>query len=144
MKVQTFHTRAAGGFSPALDSTLDSERTLVLVFGAPEMDASPHPLAALNAAFPKGLVIGCSTAGEISGMHLSDNSLTVAVTKFAATNIRLATAEVRHMEDSSESARALSRQLAAPDLRAVLVLSDGLRVNGSELARGFRESLPSE
>ena len=37
---------------------------------------------------------------------------------------------------------ALARSLAAPDLRAIFVLSDGLSVNGTELLRGIHRSVP--
>jgi len=37
----------------------------------------------------------------------------------------------------------LARLLAAPDLAAVFVLSDGLGVNGSRLVRGLTASLPA-
>ncbi len=142
MKIHTFEYRPTVGFTPPLDHCLDSERTLVLVFAAPELGARPELFSTLKSNFPRGVVIGCSTAGEIAGERLSDHSLSVAVVQFAATNIRLAIADVAGVEDSCQAARSLAGQLTAPDLRAVLVLSDGLRVNGSELARGFSAALP--
>jgi hypothetical protein len=144
VKVQTFQYRPADGFSPALTSDLDSKRTLVLVFGAPGLERTPDLFVTLKAAFPEGLVFGCSTAGEIADTHLADDSLSVAVVQFSSTAVRLATANVPRVEDSYEAAHTLARQLAGPGLRALLVLSDGLQVNGSELARGFRDALPAE
>ena len=141
MKIQTCQYRAEGGFSPALDPGLDSERTLVLVFAAPELADTPALFTSIRETYPKGHVIGYSTAGEISGTRLADHSLSVAVMQFATTTIRLATAMVSRVEDSYAVAQSLANQLDAPDLKGVLVLSDGLHVNGSELARGFRASL---
>lgn len=144
MEVQTLQYRQSGGFSVPVTSALDSDRTLVLVFASPEFAGDAEPFEALNAAYPKGLVIGCSTAGEIVGTRLADHSLSIAVVRFDSTNIRLATAEVRQSEDSYAAAFSIARQLADSDLRAILVLSDGLHVNGSELARGFRSALPPD
>ena len=46
---------------------LDSERTLVIVFAAPEFLAHPNPIRELVGAYPKSHVVGCSSAGEIFG-----------------------------------------------------------------------------
>jgi hypothetical protein len=142
MQVDTFQYRPNSGFSPSLPSDLDSPRTLVLVFAAPELGDRPELFTALKAKFPLGTVMGCSTAGEIAGLRLSDHSLSVAVVRFSSTDIRLATAEVGAVGESYDAACLLASQLTSPGLRAVLVLSDGLRVNGSELARGFKGTLP--
>jgi hypothetical protein len=144
MQIQTLQYRQSAGFSTPLSPALDSERTLVLVFASPEFDSEPAPLEALAAAYPRSVVIGCSTAGEIVGTRLADHSLSIAVARFDQTDIRLATAEVRQSEDSYDAAFSIAHQLAGPDLRAILVLSDGLNINGSELARGFRSALPSD
>jgi hypothetical protein len=142
MHLRTFQYHADRGFSAPVCSELDSDRTLVLVFGAPEFDSDPAPFAALESGFPRSLIVGCSTAGEIAGTHLADHSLSVAVVQFEGTEVRLATAGVLRMEDSYGAALAIARDLARPDLRAVLVLSDGLHVNGSDLARAFADGLP--
>ena len=115
---------------------LDSPSTLVLVFGAPRlMDG----LGDLVAAYPHSLLLGCSTAGEIHGARVEDDSLAVAVARFEHTPLRRAGAQVLGAEGSRSAAQAMARTLDAPDLRGVLVLSDGLKVNGSELVRGFND-----
>jgi hypothetical protein len=45
--------------------------------------------------------------------------------------------------DSRDAGGRLAAALDAPGLRGVLVLSDGLAVNGSELAAGLRDGLPA-
>ena len=144
MNVRTLQYSESAGFSEALGPQLDSDRTLVLIFASPEFDANPAPLHAIAAAFPSSIVVGCSTAGEIAGTRLTDHSLSVAIVRFDRTDLVLATAEVRESEDSYAAAIALARQLKRPDLRGILVLSDGLNINGTQLARGFKAALPSE
>jgi hypothetical protein len=143
MNVQTLQYSESTGFSAPI-ARLDSERTLVLVFASPEFDTNVAPLQAIAAAHPNSVVVGCSTAGEIVGTRLTDHSLSIAIVRFDRTDLALATAEVRQSEDSYEAACAIARQLARPDLRGILVLSDGLNINGSELARGFRAALPAD
>ena len=144
MNVRTLQYSESKGFSAPIDRELDSERTLVLVFASPEFDANLAPLEAIAEAHPKSVVVGCSTAGEIVGTRLADHSLSIAIVRFDRTDLALARAEVRQSEDSYETAWSIARQLARPDLRGILVLSDGLNINGSELARGFRAALPPD
>jgi hypothetical protein len=73
---------------------LDSEQTLVLVFGAPALADRPGPLTELARAFPRSKVLGCSTAGEILGTKVLDDSMVVAVARFEATRLRGAAAPV--------------------------------------------------
>jgi hypothetical protein len=118
---------------------LDSERTLVFAFAGAAYRDRPEVLAELAGAFPSSTLIGCSTSGEIDQTHIRDESITVAVAKFARTRVRMTSAK---LGDSRDAGCALADSLFAPDLRAVLVLSDGLRVNGSELVGGLGSRLP--
>jgi hypothetical protein len=120
---------------------LDSERTLVTVFGASSFMGDPEPIRELVSAFPTSHIIGCSSSGEIYREMLADESLAVAVTRFDRTELRLAVTETS-AETSHHAGSDLARQLAGPDLAAVFVLSDGLHVNGTDLVEGLNEMLP--
>ncbi|WLT31833.1 FIST signal transduction protein [Geothrix sp. PMB-07] len=119
----------------------DGPDTLVLAFGSPELMDAPGPLRHLQATYPSSCLLGCSTAGEIHGTLVHDHQLSVAVARFANTRLRFADTAVSGPEDSEAAGAALADQLRGPGLRAVLVLSDGLRVNGSELARSLSQHL---
>jgi hypothetical protein len=121
---------------------LDSAQTLVLVFAAPEFRDDPAPFETLAAAFPNSVLIGCSTSGEIAGVQVHDASITVAVARFEHTRLRSALTAVSGADDSFDAGARLASQLAAPDLRAVFVLSDGLCVNGTPLVDGLTRHLP--
>lgn len=122
---------------------LDSPSTLVVAFGAPGLRDRPELLERLARAFPASCLVGCSSAGEIHGASLRDESLSVGVARFAGTGLRAAEAVVEGPDDSRAAGRRVAARLAGPGLRAVLVVSDGLNVNGSELAAGMRHGLPS-
>lgn len=132
-----------GGWSMSSFPALDSERTLVTVFGSSDRLDDPSAVQDLMRAYPRAHVIGCSTAGEIHGASILDGSLTVAVTRFDATTLRSVSARVSSPAESSAAGRHLGEALNAPGLRSVLVISDGLNVNGSELLRGINERLPA-
>ena len=121
--------------------TLDSDRTLLIVFGASSFLDHPEPINELATAFPSSHIVGCSSSGEIFEDMLSDGSLSVAIARFSATGVRVAVTPIGS-ESSRRAGAELAHQLAAPDLSAVLVLSEGLDVNGSDLVEGLNENLP--
>ena len=120
---------------------LDSDRTLLLVFGASSYLNEPEPINELTSAFPSSHIVGCSSAGEIFEDTISDGSLSVAIAQFAETDLRVGVAAVGS-QSSGEAGAELARQLSGPDLAGVLVLSEGLDVNGSDLVEGLNENLP--
>jgi hypothetical protein len=142
MQLETFTYSTVSGWSMPFPA-LDSARTLVLFFGAPRFAQDAQPIAALRDAYPSSCVLGCSTSGEIHGTTLTDDTLTVAVLRFDSSDLGRAVARVQGPADSFEAGRSLATILTQDDLRAILVLSDGLNVNGSELVRGVNSVLPS-
>ncbi len=140
MELATFRY-SRGAWSGAFPE-LDSANTMVVAFAAPAIGQRPELLAALGAAYPKSAVIGCSTSGEIDHTRIVDESITVAAVRFAATRVQRAIARLESAADSYGAGVAIAEALHAPDLRAVLVLSEGVRVNGSELVRGLNSGLP--
>lgn len=139
------------GYTP-LPVHLDSPSTLVLVFGAPELGDAPEHLDDLVAAFPRSVVVGCSTAGEMHGAQVRDASASVAIARFDRTVVRRATTPVAGPAQSYAAGRAIALALTAdgeaadgsPPLRTVFMLSDGLCVNGTALVEGARDGLPQD
>lgn len=132
---------ADGSWSHPFPS-FDSSQTLVLAFAAASYGHRPEILADLAAAFPRGIVVGCSTSGEIDQSVIRDESITVAAVRFANTRIRQAHTKLESPSHSFAAGMALADELADGELRAVVVLSEGVHVNGSELVRGLDARLP--
>ncbi|HEY4175811.1 MAG TPA: FIST N-terminal domain-containing protein [Kofleriaceae bacterium] len=132
-------------WSTPLVPELDSPKTLVLAFGAPELSREKPVFDALWSAYPNSVILGCSTAGEIYGHDVRDSSLSISVTRFARTEIRLATEKVGERESVRAVAQRMAASLAAhPGLRGVLLLSVGLGINGSELVAGLNAELEGQ
>jgi hypothetical protein len=140
MKVASLSFTAGRGWSARFPE-LDSPRTLVFVFGWSDLAHDPTPLKALLAAFPQAKVVGCSTAGEIAGGSVHDQSLSVAIARFDATDLRLASAIIGAPADCEPAGREIADALAGPDLASVFLLSEGISVNGTDLLRGLNERL---
>ena len=134
---------AAGAWSQPFPA-LDSSKTLVIAFAAPSYGDRPELLAELTNAYPTSTVIGCSTSGEIDQSRVFDDSITVAILRFATTQVRCATALLESASESLAAGLAIADELRTDDLRAVLVLSEGVQVNGSELVKGLNMRLAPE
>jgi hypothetical protein len=133
---------ADGGWSPAAPWTLGRRAQLVLAFGHGDLLGDSEPLRQVAHAHPAAHVIGCSTAGEICDTQVSEDSLVVTAVAFQSTRIRVAETGLLEDADSAAAGARLGAELAGDDLAHILVLSDGLRVNGSDLARGLTGAVP--
>ena len=113
---------------------------LVLAFGSPDAIASRW--GELRERHPGAVMLCCSTGGEIHGCDVVDETLSATAFEFASTEIAAAEADVDAFAGSSfDAGKAIGAQLARGDLATLFVLSDGTRVNGSELVRGLRAAV---
>jgi hypothetical protein len=140
MRVEQRSFRAGAGWDVAGGALRDAG--LVLVFGSSAALRDSACLADLHHAYPEASLFGCSTAGEISGVRVSDETVVATALHFAQTTVRHAVARVTHPRDSFAAGSQVAGKLAGDGLTHVLVLSDGLHVNGTELVRGISEALP--
>lgn len=143
MQLETIRYQADSGWLPESMPEMDSEHTLVLLFGAAGLHDDTTPFAAVRQAYPSSCIIGCSTSGEIDSIDINDNTIIGAVIRFDNTELRRASARIESAAQSTQAGQKIARQLLRDDLRAILVLSDGIHVNGSQLVAGFNEVLPA-
>jgi|CXWL01.1.fsa_nt_gi hypothetical protein len=143
MKLSTFTYPAAHQAPIASHALKDPARTLIILFGPSHLMNAPGPIQTVLAAYAGAAAIGCSSSGEIFGTQVHDDTLVVGLLEFESTAVRTAAAHVTDPGHSFEAAQTLAHQLLDPALRGVLVLSDGLGVNGSELIRGLNAVLPA-
>lgn len=110
---------------------------LLLVFGSVDHFAGSALPASLQDAFPKAALLGCSTAGEISQEGVDDGTCTVTALRFDHTALTRGSTPLRGMDDSFGAGERIGRQVAAVDLKAVLVFGPGVKINGSALVNGI-------
>ncbi|MER2491000.1 FIST signal transduction protein [Catenovulum sediminis] len=117
--------------------------TLLLAFGCAEHIKQAGFIEQLESIFPNAELIGCTTAGEICKDELYDNSIVLTALEFSATQIQVSLSELDHhrLDFSAQNA---AQSLYQPDLKYVLVLADGHKINGSELLRGLERILPND
>lgn len=120
----------------ALDPLSALEPNLVLAFAAPQYFTDRVLPGWLAKAFPDARRIVLSTAGEITSQGVNSDSIVVTAVRLERSPFRIAAMDIAGMEDSAGAGRRLAEQLAAPDLKAVILLSQGVAVNGSDLIAG--------
>lgn len=143
------HTKQIIARNPTqLDEQLASlrmpEAGLLLVFGSVDHLTRPGLFDKLRAAAPQASLLGCSTAGEITSQGVDEGSCVLTATKFEHTRLTEASTSLAGMEDSFAAGERIGRQIAAPDLKAVLVFGPGVRINGSALVNGITSIIGSE
>lgn len=123
---------------------MDSPRTLVVLFGGNLTSKGHRAIGEVGARFPQSTLLGCSTAGEIFGRIVDDGTVAVAIARFDKVTLRKAALPIASPGESIDVGRRLGHLLEGPDLRAVFVLSDGLQVNGTQLAAGLNDALSAD
>jgi hypothetical protein len=151
MKVEQWQWSDAGGWdarpladslADPLASTLGASAQLVLLFGGAKLASAREGIAKARQAFPKARIFGCSTGGEIHGTGVGDGTLTLTAIAFDHSHVATAQAPIESADRSFAAGERLVRGLDARGLRHVFVLSEGLRVNGSDLVSGIHAALP--
>jgi hypothetical protein len=114
---------------------------LVLVFGSLKLMSHPSLQEQLALRFSDAQRIGCSTAGEIFSIGVGHGTVVVTAIHFTQPMFRVATAELASAELSREAGMQLAGSLAAPELKMVWLLGQGLNINGSALVAGMSDRL---
>lgn len=130
------------GWSPKLDLGPDGA-DLTFLFAGRELLADANFLDEVRRALPETVVFGCSTAGEILDTSVRDQSGSLTAVKFDGTTVHSAWLKLDSGIGGFEAGKRLAEELPHDDLVHVLVLSDGIMINGSELVRGLSSSLPA-
>jgi hypothetical protein len=137
MKTTQYKWTQGDGWRPTLPTIVTDRQGIVFAFGARSLLQEGKLVGELRDHFKAAPVIGCSTSGEIVGDEVVDDSLVATSVGFDHTRLRTASATIAEAKSSYSVGEELARQLNDASLRHVFVLSDGLHVNGSDLARGL-------
>lgn len=135
MEISQFRWTSSAGWDTASPSARAAD--LVLAFADTDYFRQPECYAALRRMFPAAHIVGCSSSGSVCDTRISDGDIVVTAVAFEKGRIRLVSAEATPGQDLQALAAGMMGSLAAEDLRHAFVLSDGLALNGSDLASGL-------
>ncbi len=138
--MQTAQIRWSGTSGWSQPPDFSAKADLVLVFADDDYFQSAACYNQLRGMFPIAHIVGCSSSGSVMGVEISDGDVVATVVRLERSSVRLASVEVEPGKGARESGMRLMAELGGADLRHVFVLSDGLQVNGSELAQGLNQA----
>ncbi|MFN5295325.1 MAG: FIST signal transduction protein [Flavobacteriales bacterium] len=141
MKVQQHLWREGKGWVMA-PVIAEFKPTLVLAFGGIDTLTNESIYSEISKVYPDAQVVLASTAGEIHGEEVHDGTVSVTACRFDKTTIKVVEGNVSDCANSFDCGKAITARLDGPGLCHVLVLSDGISVNGDDLVRGINYSLP--
>ena len=125
------------GWTTCRKSSHSHDARLVLLFGSKELLKEKGIMDDIRSFYPAAYIAGCSTAGEICGEELFDHTVVCTAIWFEKTRIETAQATISAMEDSFSAGAGIAGSLNQEGLLHVMIFSEGLNINGSDLVEGL-------
>ena len=132
------------GWDIVSNNNLKDSAQLVFLFGDSSLLKDPQYFHQVKEFYPNAHIISGSTAGEIVGTRVLDNSLVVTGINFANTPLQCEKTTIQKTEDSLLAGETLANKLPKEGLVHVMIFSDGLHINGTNLVKGLTGKLPKE
>ncbi len=139
MRIEQLIWKEADGWKSAKSTIAEANQVqFVLVFGDSDIISSCAGwLEELKSKFPNAKIVGCSTSGNIMGGEVLDSCLVATAVYFEKSRVEIAVTKINGPQESHVAGQRLIKGLPQEGLRHVLIISDGLNINGSELALGI-------
>ncbi len=143
MRIEQNKWTSENGWAKTNHNGLGESAQLVLLFGSRALLSDRSLSDEVKTFYPQAALVGCSTSGEILDVEVSDESLVLTAIALEHSRIECAQVSVEG-KTSVEAGESLAKMFPQEELTHLLVLSDGLRVNGTELVAGLTKVLPQK
>jgi hypothetical protein len=143
MKYAQEHLSSKMAFSKLGNQSPLPDANWVLVFGSTTAFTERNLSDNLAQRYPNAEIIGCTTSGEIAPDGVHDDSLQITAMHWEKSQLRFIDRPIESMAMSFDIGTQIAKELNAPDLKGIFVLSDGLNINGSDLVQGLQDILPN-
>jgi hypothetical protein len=137
------HVRVAGSWQRRAGKIEPPRAQLAFVFAPAGALADPVIWSELAAMYPSARIVGCSTAGEIAGAEVLEDGVVATALGFEHGHVAIAAVELGGEPDSRALGARLAAELPHEGLVHVLVISEGVKINGSALVAGLVSGLPA-
>lgn len=125
---------------PRSDLLINEMVQLVLCFGEKQSLLKEHAFEMLRKKFPAAAIGICSAAGVIVNTAVVDETFTVAAIQFSQSTVKCHSVNINDFSCSYDAGQSLIKTIDPADTKYIFLLSDGHRVNGSELIRGMNDA----
>lgn len=114
---------------------------IVFIFAKRDFIKEDDLYQILRGKFNDAHIVGCSSSGNILGTEISKYPLVGSAVKFEKSGVEAFSVDFQKDDSISEISSRLVEKLKKEDLKHIFILSDGLKINGSELVRGINASI---
>lgn len=122
------------------ESLVSDEAQLVIGFGSTTLVSDEKSFLDIKNKFPNAEIALCSSAGEIYENEVLDDTISLIAIQFQSTTVQTSQINIEDFDSSYEAGKTLVNNLPQENLKLIFVLSDGGKVNGSELVKGMNSS----
>ena len=141
MKTEQCIYSEASGWEIKSGNDLGNLAQLVFLFGNKELLKDQQHIDSVVYKYPSAQIVGCSTSGEIYQEEVMNNHIVCTAVWFENTVVKISREHIHSMEESFVVGEKLAEKLDNEHLVHVMVLSEGLTINGSELTKGLNSKL---
>jgi len=141
MKTEQRTYSEVNGWVTKNDNSLGNLAQLVYLFGNKDLLKNQHHIEFIKGVYPSAQIVGCSTSGEICQEEVLNESIICTAVWFENSTVEIAVERINKMEDSFIVGEKLAEKLDKEQLVHIMILSEGLNINGIELTKGLNYSL---
>lgn len=141
MKTEQSIYSEANGWELKSESHLGETAQLVFLFGNKNLLKIQQHIDSVRKAYPSAQIVGCSTSGEIYQEEVFNQNIVATAIWFEKTSFEIASQYIHSMEDSFSVGEKLAASLDKENLVHIMIFSEGLNINGSELTKGINAQL---
>jgi hypothetical protein len=141
MKIEQRIYSKASGWEIKSNHHLEKTAQLVFLFGNKELLKMQYPIDSITSIYTSAQIVGCSTSGEIFQEEVMNDNIVCTAIWFENTPVEIAKVQISKMEDSFMVGERLAEKLDKENLVHLMILSEGLNINGSELTKGLNSKL---
>lgn len=123
-----------------IDELIEMNPELILVFGEREKIEDKKFIGALKGILPKANIVSGTTSGEIFQQQVTDDTVVVSALSFDKTELAYSIANIDSFSNSYDLGQYAAQNLPKDELKYVMVMSDGNKVNGTELTKSLTET----
>lgn len=144
MQIEQSYWTLSDGWSSTKPLSLFQRANFILVFGGIDVIVCEKRFLEIKEKYPNANILTCSTAGEIIEDRVQDNSIVVTAIYYEKTDLKFVEIDVSNYSDSYNCGEEIASQMDFENLKNILVLSDGILVNGDELVKAMNDHFPEE
>ena len=117
---------------------------LVLSFAERETLENCNLYDTVKAKYPNADVVICSTAGQITNFNIIKKTIVTTAIEFEKTEIKIAKYNLLEQKNLTLLGKKIKEEIVSDDLVAIMVLSEGTYVNGTELVKELSDATDSK